>query len=152
MEGFAANSRVTFPYKTIEKLRTKPQEDWSLDGRLTQLYRLFPNVVVSTFPNCLQVVVLEPLGLERTRQHTYLLGRVAEGTDEKRKAMAASISKGQEFAKTGAIEDRKVVMSAQQGLNSGATEHLTFGLFESAIRRLHAGLQRARVTSICFQT
>ncbi len=99
VEGFAANSRVTFPYQTIEKLRTKPQEDWSLDGRLTQLYHLFPNVVVSTFPNCLQVVVLEPLGLEHTRQHTYLLGRVAERTDEKRKAMAASISKGQEFAK-----------------------------------------------------
>jgi phenylpropionate dioxygenase-like ring-hydroxylating dioxygenase large terminal subunit len=143
VEGFGVNSRVTFPYQTIEKLRNKPQEEWSTDGRLTQLYHLFPNVVVSTFPNCLQVVVLEPLSLKRTRQHTYLLGRVAEGTDEQRKAMTASILEGQAFAKTGAIEDREVVMSAQQGLNSGANDHLTFGLFESAIGRLHAGLHRA---------
>jgi phenylpropionate dioxygenase-like ring-hydroxylating dioxygenase large terminal subunit len=143
VEGFGPNSRVTFPYQTIEKLRTKPQEEWSTDGRVTQLYHLFPNVLVSTFPNCLQVVVLEPLGLERTRQHTYLLGRVAEGTDAQRKAMTASIMQGQAFAKTGAIEDREVVMSAQQGLNSGANDHLTFGLFESAIGRLHAGLKRA---------
>lgn len=143
VEGFGANSRVTFPYQTIESLRNKPQEDWSTNGRLTQLYHLFPNVVVSTFPNCLQVVVLEPLGLEKTRQHTYLLGRVAKGTDAQRKAMTDSIQQGQDFAKTGAIEDREVVMSAQQGLNSGANDHLTFGLFESAIGRLHAGLKRA---------
>ena len=142
VEGFGANSRVTFPYQTIESLRKKPQEEWSTNGRLTQLYHLFPNVVISTFPNSLQVVILEPLSLERTRQHTYLLGRIAQGTDEQRKAMTASISQGQDFAKTGAIEDREVVMSAQQGLNSGANEHLTFGLFESAIGRLHAGLKR----------
>ena len=143
VEGFGANSRITFPYQSIEKLRNKPPEAWSTDGTLTQLYHLFPNVVVSTFPNCLQVVVLEPLGLDRTRQHTYLLGRITEGTDEQRKAMTASILKGQAFAKTGAIEDREVVMSAQQGLNSGANKHLTFGLFESAIGRLHAGLKDA---------
>ena len=143
MEGFGANSRVTFPYQTIESLRNKPQDDWSTNGRLTQLYHLFPNVVVSTFPNCLQVVVLEPLGLEKTRQHTYLLGRVAEGTDEERQTMTDSILQGQAFAKTGAIEDREVVISAQQGLNSGANDHLTFGLFESAIGRLHEGLNRA---------
>lgn len=143
VEGFGANSRVTFPYQTIESLRNKPQDDWSTNGRLTQLYHLFPNVVVSTFPNCLQVVVLEPLGLEKTRQHTYLLGRVAEGTDEERQTMTDSILQGQAFAKTGAIEDREVVISAQQGLNSGANDHLKFGLFESAIGRLHAGLNRA---------
>ncbi len=142
VEGFGANSRVTFPYQTIEKLRDRRHEGWSKNGCLTQLYHLFPNVVVSTFPNCLQVVVLEPLGLEKTRQHTYLLGRVATGTEEERKAITDSILQGQAFAKTGAIEDREVVMSAQRGLNSGANEHLTFGLFESAIGRLHAGLNR----------
>jgi phenylpropionate dioxygenase-like ring-hydroxylating dioxygenase large terminal subunit len=142
VEAFGGNSRVTFPYQTIESLRNKPQKGWSTNGRMTQLYHLFPNVIVSTFPNCLQVVVLEPLGLEKTRQHTYLLGRVATGTAEERKTMTESILQGQAFAKTGAIEDREVVMSAQQGLHSGANEHLTFGLFESAIGRLHAGLSR----------
>ncbi|MDG1010777.1 MAG: SRPBCC family protein, partial [Amylibacter sp.] len=108
---------------------------------LTQLYHLFPNVVVSTFPNCLQVVILEPLSLELTRQHTYLLGRVAKGSDQERRKTIDSIQKGQAFAKTGALEDREVVISAQKGLISGANQNLTFGLFESAIVRLHAGLK-----------
>ena len=143
VEAFGDNSRVTYPYQTIERLRGRPQSEWSTNGRLTQVYHLFPNVVVSTFPNCLQVGVLEPLGLEKTRRHTYLLGRVSHQDPAKAEAMKTSILEGQEFAKAGNVEDVEVVMSAQRGLNSGANTHLTFGLFESAIGKLHAGLHRA---------
>lgn len=143
VEAFGDNSRVTFPYQSIEKLRKKPQDEWSTNGCLTHVYHLFPNVVVSTFPDCLQVVILEPLGLERTRQHTYLLGHAQNEEAGEADALRQSILQGQDFAKTGAIEDRQVVMSAQRGLSSGANEHLTFGLFESAIARFHAGLHRA---------
>lgn len=143
VEAFGDNSRVTYPYQTIERLRDRPQSEWSTNGRLTQVYHLFPNVVVSTFPNCLQVGVLEPLGVEKTRRHTYLLGRVTHEDAAKAEALKTSILEGQEFAKTGNVEDLEVVMSAQRGLNSGANTHLTFGLFESAIGKLHAGLRRA---------
>lgn len=143
VEAFGDNSRVTYPYQTIERLRDRPQSEWSTNGRLTQVYHLFPNVVVSTFPNCLQVGVLESLGVEKTRRHTYLLGRVTHEDAAKAEALKTSILEGQEFAKTGNVEDLEVVMSAQRGLNSGANTHLTFGLFESAIGKLHAGLRRA---------
>ena len=142
VEAFGGNSRVTYPYQTIERLRDWPQSEWSTNGRLTQVYHLFPNVVVSTFPNCLQIGVLEPLGLEKTRRHTYLLGDIGYKDATKAEAMKKSILEGQEFAKAGNVEDVEVVVSAQQGLNSGANTHLTFGLFESAIGRLHAGLHR----------
>lgn len=145
VEAFGDNSRVTYPYQTIERLRDRPQSEWSTNGRLTQVYHLFPNVVVSTFPNCLQVGVLEPLGVEKTRRHTYLLGDVGHEDAARAEAMKTSILEGQEFAKTGNAEDVAVVLSAQRGLNSGANTHLTFGLFESAIGRLHAGLQRSLV-------
>lgn len=143
VEAFGDNSRVTYPYQTIERLRGRPQSEWSTNGRLTQVYHLFPNVVVSTFPNCLQVGVLEPLGVEKTRRHIYLLGRVTHEDAAKAEALKRSILEGQEFAKTGNVEDLEVVMSAQRGMNSGANTHLTFGLFESAIGKLHAGLRRA---------
>jgi len=142
VEAFGDNSRVTYPYQTIERLRDRPQSEWSTNGRLTQVYHLFPNVVVSTFPNCLQVGVLEPLGVERTRRHTYLLGDIGQKDAARAEAMRKSILEGQEFAKTGNAEDVEVVVSAQRGLGSGANSHLTFGLFESAIGRLHAGLHR----------
>ncbi|GAB5454766.1 MAG: hypothetical protein Hens2KO_09950 [Henriciella sp.] len=141
VEAFGENNRIAFPYQSIEKLRTKPQEDWSTNGCLTYVYHLFPNVVVSTFPDCIQVVALEPISTNRTRQHSYLLGRGAQDDDGNPDAMRQSILDGQAFAKTGAVEDLAVVLSAQQGLNSGANDHLTFGLFESAIGRLHACLR-----------
>ena len=140
VEAFGENNRIAFPYQTIEKLRTKPQADWSTNGCLTYVYHLFPNVVVSTFPDCMQLVALEPVSPNTTRQHTYLLGRGSQSDDGKPDAMRQSILDGQAFAKTGATEDLAVVLSAQHGLKSGANDFLTFGLFESAIGRLHACL------------
>lgn len=141
VETFGENNRIAFPYQTIEKLRRKPQADWSTNGCLTYVYHLFPNVVVSTFPDCIQVVSLEPITPSRTRQHTYLLGRGKSDDTGKPDAIRQSILDGQDFAKTGAIEDLDVVLSAQHGLSSSANDHLTFGLFESAIGRLHACLR-----------
>ena len=141
VEAFGYNNRIAFPYQSIEKLRYQSEDDWSTNGCLTYVYHLFPNVVVSTFPDCIQVVALEPLSPTQTRQHTYLLGRGTHDETGKPDAVRQSILDGQAFAKTGAIEDLDVVLSAQQGLSSGANDHLTFGLFESAIGRLHACLR-----------
>ena len=141
VEAFGENSRIAFPYQTVEKLRAKPQEDWSTNGCLTYVYHLFPNVVVSTFPDCIQVVTLDPISPNKTHQHAYLLGRGTRDDDDKPDVMRQSILDGQAFARTGAAEDLAVVLSAQQGLESGANDHLTFGLFESAIGRLHACLR-----------
>ncbi len=135
VESFGQNNRIAFPYQVIEGLRDKPRSTWSTNGRLTFVYHLFPNVVVSTFPDCMQVVVLEPLGLELTRQHMFLLA-----DHETDKQALDAILEGQAFAKMGAIEDREVVLGAQRGLKAGANDFLEFGLFESAIGRFHETL------------
>ncbi|MFK7842363.1 MAG: aromatic ring-hydroxylating dioxygenase subunit alpha [Sphingorhabdus sp.] len=134
-ETFGQNSRIAFPYQAIEGLRDKPKSTWSTNGRLTFVYHLFPNVVVSTFPDCMQIVVLEPLGLALTRQHMFLLTDCAEDG-----AALNAVLEGQEFAKVGAIEDREVVLSAQRGLKSKANDYLEFGLYESAIEQFHGAL------------
>ncbi len=137
VEAFGQNNRIAFPYQAIEGLRDKPKSTWSANGRLTYVYHLFPNVVVSTFPDCMQVVVLEPLGLEQTRQHMFLLTDCGEDSEA-----LGVVLEGQEFAKVGAVEDREVVLGAQRGLAAGANEFLEFGLFESAIGRFHGALTR----------
>lgn len=141
VEAFGENNRIAFPYQSIEKYRDRPEEDWSVNGVMTFVYHLFPNVVVSTFPDCIQLVILEPLGLGRTRQYSYLLGPASQAAIGAADPQRQAILRGQDFAKTGAVEDREMVVAAQQGLNSGANAHLTFGLFESAIGRLHAVLR-----------
>ncbi|PKG97596.1 aromatic ring-hydroxylating dioxygenase subunit alpha [Paraglaciecola sp. MB-3u-78] len=147
VEAFGENSRVAFPYQSIEGLRHKNQTDISVDGRLTYVYHLFPNVVISTFPGCMQVVVLEPIDESTTRQHSYLVSDI----DENQTALLDSVFEGQKFAAKGAIEDLQIVQSAQRGLLSGANEFLEFGLFETAIVRLHVHLARemARLDKTC---
>ena len=76
VEAFGENSRVAFPYQSIEGLRNKKGTDICVDGRLTYVYHLFPNVVISTFPGCMQVVVLEPIDESTTRQHTYFVSDI----------------------------------------------------------------------------
>ena len=138
VEAFGQNSRVAFPYQSIEGLRGKEQADMSVDGRLTYVYHLFPNVVISTFPGCMQVNVLEPIDESTTRQHTYLVSGICESET----ALLNGVTEGQNFAAKGAIEDLEIVLSAQQGLASKANEYLEFGLFESAIVRLHTHLAK----------
>jgi phenylpropionate dioxygenase-like ring-hydroxylating dioxygenase large terminal subunit len=149
VEAFGENSRVAFPYQSIEGLRHKKQTDISVDGRLTYVYHLFPNVVISTFPGCMQVVVLEPIDESTTRQHSYLVSDI----DENQTALLDGVFEGQKFAAKGAIEDLQIVQSAQRGLLSGANEFLEFGLFETAIVRLHVHLARemARLDKACEQ-
>jgi hypothetical protein len=102
------------------------------------VYHLFPNVVISTFPGCIQVVILEPIDKSTTRQHSYLVSDIGVNETEQLDA----VFEGQKFAAKGAIEDLEIVLSAQRGLASGANAFLEFGLFETAIVRLHAHLEK----------
>ncbi|MFT6701256.1 MAG: phenylpropionate dioxygenase-like ring-hydroxylating dioxygenase large terminal subunit [Pseudomonadales bacterium] len=138
VETFGVNSRVAFPYQSIEGLRNKKQTDINVNSRLTYVYHLFPNVVISTFPGCIQVVILEPIDESTTRQHSYLVSDIGVNETEKLDA----VFEGQKFAAKGAIEDLEIVLSAQRGLASGANAFLEFGLFETAIVRLHAHLEK----------
>jgi hypothetical protein len=143
IEAFGKNSRVSFPYQSIEGLRDKKPSDICVNGKLTFVYHLFPNVVISTFPGCMQIVVLEPIDESTTEHYTYLVSNIVESETE----LIDAVFEGQKFASIGASEDQEIVISAQQGLLSGANEFLEFGLFESAIVRLHTHLAKELLVS-----
>jgi len=50
VEHFGRNNRIAFPYQAIHKLRAVSHDERSVDGKLTYVYHLFPNVMVATFP------------------------------------------------------------------------------------------------------
>lgn len=133
VERFGRNSRVTYPYQAIEKLRALPAAERKVERALTYLYHLFPNVMIATFPTNVSVVVLEPLTLERTRVLSFVLSR--DGAPEPDYATA--------FIDAGLSEDRAVACSIQQGLASGANEFLEFGRYEGAIGHFHRTLGAA---------
>jgi phenylpropionate dioxygenase-like ring-hydroxylating dioxygenase large terminal subunit len=137
VEVFGRNSRVTYPFRRIAKLAETPPEDRRVEGLLTYVYHLFPNVIVAVLSHHTNVIVLEPIALDRTKLITYALTNRGSSTAELR----MSVERDAEFVdQTGAAEDRAVIRAIQCGLGSGANSVFTFGLFESAIAHFHRSL------------
>jgi phenylpropionate dioxygenase-like ring-hydroxylating dioxygenase large terminal subunit len=137
---FGRNSRVTYPFKRIEKLAKVPAAERRVDGLLTYVYHLFPNVLITVLSRHTNVVVLEPLAIDRTRQFTYTL---TNGGGDDPAALAEAKRDAEFVGTTGALEDRAVVQAIQRGLASGANDHFTFGRYESAIVHFHQALTAA---------
>lgn len=139
VEHSGRNSRVTFPFKRIEKLADVPVPERRIDGRVTYVYHLFPNSLVTVLSHHTILVVLEPIAPGRTRNVAYSLahtGGDANGV-ETAKRDAAFVTQ------TGAPEDRALAESIQRTMDSEANEFFTFGHFESAIVHFHRNLEAA---------
>jgi phenylpropionate dioxygenase-like ring-hydroxylating dioxygenase large terminal subunit len=138
VEQFGRNSRIAFPYRAIEKLRSEAPAQRVVEGKLTFVYHLFPNVMIATLPKRLLMVVLEPVSVGVTNYVNYMLAEPRPPGAEKPAASRAAELDGK-----GAREDREVVESIQRGLDGGANEFLEFGRFEGAIAHFHRGLDAA---------
>ena len=137
---FGRHSRVTYPFQRIKKLAKVPPGQRRVEGLLTYVYHLFPNVLITVLSRHTNVVILEPLAIDRTRQFTYTL---TNGGGDDPEALAEAKRDAGFVGNTGAQEDRAVVHAIQRGLVSGANEAFTFGKFESAIVHFHQTLAAA---------
>jgi phenylpropionate dioxygenase-like ring-hydroxylating dioxygenase large terminal subunit len=136
IEHHGPHSRVTFPFRRVEKLReTKPGER-ALAGSITRVYSLFPNVIVAELSHHITMVVLEPVTATSTKFVTYALGPAAEGGSERSAAAARDLS----FVQQGATEDRHMALAVQRGIGTGANTHALFGRFEGALTHFHRNL------------
>ena len=140
VETFGRNSRVIYPFRRIEKLKNVPPAERNLTGYVTYVYQLFPNALITQLSNHTNLVVLEPLAIDRTRVFSYTLSHHGVAGDE---ALAAAKRDADFVSNTGSAEDRAVVCAIQRGLDSGANECFTFGRFEPAIVHFHRTLDAA---------
>lgn len=139
VEHCGRHSRVTFPFRRIEKLADVPKDDRRIEGRVTYVYHLFPNALVTVLSHHTILVVLEPIAPGLTRNFAYSLTHT--GGDP---AAAESARRDSDFVnQTGAPEDRALVESIQRSIGSRANEFFTFGHFESAIVHFHRNLDAA---------
>ena len=137
VETFGRNSRVAFPYRAINKLRAVPPAEWTVDGKLTYVYHLFPNAMVATFPANMFLVVVEPLAIDRSLLITYVMGKEGE---TRASESQGTPGRGLNLVNDGGAEDRAVACAIQRGLASGANDFLEFGRFEGAIGHFHRNL------------
>jgi phenylpropionate dioxygenase-like ring-hydroxylating dioxygenase large terminal subunit len=133
-EYFGRNARVSYPYRSIEKQRSKSAAERRAVGALTQLNHLFPNVSIATFPTHMTMAVMEPVTVDRTRLITYFL----MNHDNE-----VAFQQARDFVIAGTAEDREMGAAIQSGLSSKANEHFLFGLFEGGSRHFHRNLAAA---------
>ena len=140
IDRFGRNSRVTYPFRRIARLEHVPPAERRVEGLLTYVYHLFPNVLITVLSRHTSVLVLEPLSVDRTRQYSYTL---TNGGGDDPIALAEAKRDAEFVGTTGLMEDRAVVHAIQRGLSSAANDAFTFGLYESAIVHFHRALSRA---------
>jgi phenylpropionate dioxygenase-like ring-hydroxylating dioxygenase large terminal subunit len=150
VEKFGPNSRITFPYRNIERLRDRPETTWTTDARVTYVYHLFPNVMVATFPDLVLVIVIDPVDIDHSTLVVYTMvspeiANRASADSPRNPAGAGS------FIARGAVEDNEMSVGVQRGLQAGANEFVEFGRHESAIGHFHATLDE-RIAAVAAKT
>jgi choline monooxygenase len=140
VESFGPNSRITFPYRNIERLRDRPESTWTIDARVTYLYQLFPNVMIATFPDVVSVVVIDPVDVGHTTVTTYSMVRPEVASRLSADAGSVDPAGAGSFIARGLAEDNEMSAGVQRGLQAGANEFVEFGRHESAIGHFHATL------------
>ena len=139
IEFRGSHARVTFPFRRIESLIDVKPSERDVSGRLTYVYHIFPNVIVTVLSHHTNVIILEPVDLCTTRTTVYQLTNPTKNGD-KQTALEAAKRDLSFVAETGALEDLALVRSIQQSIDSGANDVFTFGHFEPAIAHFHQQL------------
>lgn len=138
VEPFGPNTRITFPYQNIERLRDRPESTWTVDHRVTYVYHLFPNVMVATFPNQVLMITIDPIDIDHTTVTIYAM--VTPHVAQRVSANPDDAAGARNLLNEGGVEDNDMSEGVQRGLHAGANEFVEFGTHESAIGHFHATL------------
>ena len=138
IEAFGPNTRITFPYQNIERLRDRPESTWNAGHRVTYVYHLFPNVMVATFPNQVLVITIDPIDIDHTTVTIYAM--VTPDVAKRVSANPEDVTGPRNLLNEGGVEDNEMSEGVQRGLHAGANTFVEFGRHESAIGRFHATL------------
>ena len=149
VERFGPNSRITFPYRNIERLRDRAESTWTVDARVTYLYQLFPNVMLATFPGLISMVVIDPVDIDQSMVTTYTMVS-SDVADQAALDPSNYLASAGSFIAQGLAEDNEMSEGVQRGLRSGANAFVEFGRHESAVGHFHANLDErlARLSGV----
>ena len=135
IEFSGMHSRVTYPYRNIERQSTTSPAERKLRGYSTTVTHLFPNTIVSTFPELTLVSLIDPLAIDRSVITTFVLTDAEPSPPDHE-----LVDDGASLVDRGAIEDTEMSLAVQSGFRAGANDTIVFGRNESAIGHFHRNL------------
>jgi phenylpropionate dioxygenase-like ring-hydroxylating dioxygenase large terminal subunit len=116
--------------------------DWgALRSVITFAYQLFPGTIMIMSPDYVNVMVLMPQAVDRTLVEDFMLIPTPVSSQQEEEHW----EKSWKLLDEGVFgsEDYRAAALGQQGLASGALDHLTLGTLESGIRVFHDQVERA---------
>ena len=140
VDTYGANSRIIFPFRRIEKLRDIEPNERRIDGAVTTVYHLFPNVSVSVLSKHTNLVILEPLAPGLTKWVIYRM--INRQTDKYPITLEEAVRDARFVNDSGQDEDREAACAIQETVTTSANTHLTFGHYEKAIVNFHQHLAK----------
>jgi nitrite reductase/ring-hydroxylating ferredoxin subunit len=112
------------------------RKDWAaLRAAVTYAYQIFPGAILIVSPDYVNLMVLMPQAVDRTLVEDFMLIPEAPKTDKALNHWQRSW----QLLDQGVFgsEDFRAAALGQQGLSTGAVEHLTLGTLETGIRAFH---------------
>jgi nitrite reductase/ring-hydroxylating ferredoxin subunit len=141
-EAFGLNHRLTFPRRKLERLRSEPEESWSLMWNTALIYTLFPNTVLMIQGDHVELVRIFPREgrVDRAVMELALYVPCAPATPEERihwdknMQLVFDVVTGEDFPAGRGI---------QLGLTSGAQMQTVYGRNEPAMIHYHRSIRAA---------
>ena len=164
-ESKGRNHRFVFPSRTIDVLRTMPEDQWQIEGMAGVLYYLFPNIQIVVNSETATLFKIYPdkqdIGRSITRVCNYVSPTVQASMDSGERVVIDGSNVYDQDARDGGkeaispdaifeitnstleMEDYHVAEMTQKAAESGALEYLIFGRNEPALHHFHKNYREA---------
>lgn len=123
------HSSIVFPKKSMEKLKTIPQQQWDLRQAANILIHLFPNAILLIEPDHIMVVTFVPLSPTETVYEAFMLLPKAAETEEE----IAYWALNEKIFWDAIKEDNEMALLQQQSFTANSNQKMTVGGFESLL-------------------
>ncbi len=153
-DTYGRNHRMMLCMKSIDDLRTKPQDEWNVLQAAIPVYYLFPNVQLIVGGAGPTLVRVYPEGSNAHQSFSeigfYMFPEVLENPAAKAFAASRNMTvedllaeRSEVFAAVIQNEDYVAAASGHRGALSGAQEYMTFGRNEPALHHYHTTYREA---------
>jgi phenylpropionate dioxygenase-like ring-hydroxylating dioxygenase large terminal subunit len=136
-EPMGRNHRLAGIRKSIEKLRSVPEADWSIIPHATILMNIFPNTVLVMQSDHIEVYRIYP-DHERVGQASVVVSILAPP-----ESTPAKWTRAMELILGVVEQDFELGESIQRDFESGAIRHVNYGRYEAALEHFHANIRDA---------